>query len=90
MNEDGARRLALIRAIETEDIAEAVLARDDRSYATGLALAEVGQANGGQAARQQGDLFLERRSGLAFDRLAARYPAVVQAEQRARWPGWVD
>jgi hypothetical protein len=90
MNEIGARRLALVRAIETEDTAEAVLTRDDRSYATELALAEVGQANGGQAARRQGDLFLERRSGLAFHRLAARYPAVVQAERRARWPGWVN
>jgi hypothetical protein len=90
MNEHGARRLALVRAIETEDTAEVVLTRDDRSYATGLALAEVGQASGGRAERRQGDVFLERRSGLAFDRLAARYPAVVQAEWRARWPGWVD
>jgi hypothetical protein len=90
MNEDGARRLALVRAVETEDTAEAVLTRDDRSYATGLALAEAGQETRTRSARVREDRFLERRSGLAFDRLATRYPAVVQAERRARWPGWID
>ena len=90
MNEDGARLLAMVRAIEAEDTAETLLTREDRSYATGAALAELSPGDGGRAARRRDQLFLERRSALAFHRLAARYPAVVQAERRARWPGWVD
>lgn len=90
MKEDGARRLALVRAVETEDAAEVLLTRDDRLYATGVALAQLGPEGDGRAARRRGDLFLELRSALAFDRLAARYPAVVQAERRTRWPAWLD
>ena len=90
MKEDGARRLALVRAVETEDTAELLLTRDDRLYATGAALAESGTGSDGRGAARRDDLFLERRSALAFDRLAARYPSVLQAERRARWPGWID
>lgn len=91
MREDGARRLALVRAVETEDIAEVLLTREDRLYATGAALAEVQPGGGGgRDARRREDFFLERRSTLAFERLAARYPAVAQAERRSRWPAWLD
>jgi hypothetical protein len=90
MKEDGARRLALVRAIETEDTAETLLTRDDRAYATGVALSELGLQEGGRAARQRDDAFLERRSALAFERLAMRYPAIAQIERRTRWPGWLD
>jgi hypothetical protein len=90
MKEDAARRLALVRAIETEDVAELLLTRDDRLYATGVALAELGQEGDRRDARRRDDLFLERRSALAFDRLASRFPAVVQVERRSRWPGWAD
>jgi Protein of unknown function (DUF2868) len=92
VKEEGARRLALVRAVETEDTAEALLTRDDRLHATGTALAELGAGNGGGRgdAKRRDDLFLERRSALAFERLATRYPAVARVEQRSRWPGWAD
>ncbi|HEY0026490.1 MAG TPA: DUF2868 domain-containing protein [Allosphingosinicella sp.] len=90
MNEEGARRLALVRAIETEDSAEALLTRDDRLSATGIALTEVGPEGDRRNAASREDRFLERRSFLALERLAARYPAVAQAERRARWPGWIN
>ena len=90
MKEDGARRLALIRAIETSDPAEALLTRDDRLYATGAALAEVDAGVKGREGKRRDEQFLERRSTLAYDRLAARYPAVVQADRRARWPSWLN
>jgi hypothetical protein len=90
MNEAGARRLALVRAVETEDTAEALLTRDDRLSATGVALTHAGPEGDRRESRTRDDRFLERRSGLAFERLAARYPAVVQAERRSQWPGWVD
>jgi len=90
MKEDGARRLALVRAVETEDPGERLLTRDDRLYATGAALADIGPTHSDGNDRRREDHFLERRSALAFDRLAARYPAIAKADRRARWPGWVD
>ena len=90
MNEHGARRLALVRAIETEDVAEVLLTRDDRLYATGVALAELGPEGDGRNAQRRDDLFLARRSALAFDRLASRFPAVAQVERRSSWPHWAD
>ncbi len=90
MKEDGARRLALVRAIETADPAETLLTRADRLYATGAGLAEVEAGVDRREGKRRDDRFLERRSALAFDRLAARYPAVVQADRRARWPGWLN
>jgi hypothetical protein len=90
MNEAGARRLALVRAVETEDTAEALLTRDDRLSATGVALTDAGPEGDRRQSKAREDRFLERRSALAFERLASRYPAVVQAERRTRWPGWVD
>jgi hypothetical protein len=90
MKEDAARRLALVRAIETEDAAEALLTRDDRLHATGVALAQASSSEHARDERQRNDLFLERRSALAFERLATRYPAVAQVERRSRWPGWLN
>jgi hypothetical protein len=90
MKEDVARRLALVRAVEMADPTEALLTRDDRLYATGAALAEVDAGVEGGKPKRREDQFLERRSSLAYDRLAARYPAVIQADRRARWPTWLN
>jgi hypothetical protein len=90
VKEEAARRLALIRAVENEDPSERLLTRDDRLYATGAALAELGPQGNDRGGRRRDDDFLERRSALAFDRLAARYPAIAKADRRARWPGWLD
>jgi hypothetical protein len=86
LTEDDARRLLLVRAIEAEDPAGTILTREDREHATAAALTQTGAAASGQASREA---FLARRSRFALDRLAARYPAVVHAEQRARFPGWL-
>jgi hypothetical protein len=90
MKEDGARRLALVRAIESADPAEALLTRDDRLYATGAALAEINGDIDGRRDKRRDDQLLERRSALAYDRLAARYPAVLEADRRVRWPSWLN
>jgi hypothetical protein len=90
VKEEGARRFALVRAIETRDVDEVLLTRADRLHATGIALAELGSMGDERDRLARNDRFLERRSALAFDRLAARYPAVAQVEQRSRWPGWIN
>ena len=91
MNEDAARKLLLVRAVEGADISESLLTREDRRHATEAALAQgpAPQA-GGSAARRQGEAFLARRAAFAYERLASRYPAVAQACRRAHWPAWLD
>lgn len=87
MNEADARRLLLVRAVETEDAAEALLTRDDRRHATEAARAQLaGAGAGGRAAAES---FLARRAAFALERLEPRYPAVGTALRRARWPGWI-
>ena len=90
MKEDSARQLALVRAIESADTAEALLTRDDRLYATGAALTEIESGSDRRRRQDRDSQFLERRSALAYDRLAARYPMVVQADRRTRWPNWIN
>ena len=85
MTEDEARRVLIVRAIETEDSAEALLTREDRQAATSFGLA----AGGDRSAR--GDArFLAARANFAFERLATRLPPVARAAQASRWPRWVS
>jgi hypothetical protein len=87
MNEDDARTLLLIRAVETEDAAQALLTRDDRQAATASALsAEPGNATGRRADQR----FLASRAAFALARLTARHPAIGRAARATRWPGWLD
>lgn len=86
--EDDARRLLLVRAIEADDSSAALLTREDREHVTRAALAQVGPTEGRR--QSEGAAFLAQRSRFALDRLAARYPAIGQAERGARWPGWIN
>ena len=80
MREEDALAFLLVRAVELEDGAEAVLTRDDRREATAAGLAG-GQADGGG--------FLARRAEFLHERLLARFPAVRRVTAAARWPAWV-
>jgi hypothetical protein len=92
LNEDDARRLLLVRAVESEDASEAVLTREDRRQATEAALASAPprQADGTRTSRSDDHAFLAYRSAFAYDRLAPRYPAVGQACRAAHWPRWLS
>lgn len=93
MNEEEARRLLLVRAVEAEDSAEALLTREDRRQATAVALAETGEASDRQRSgrlSRADEAFLARRAQFGFDRLQTRFPQVGRADRSARWPGWID
>ncbi len=93
MNETDARRLLLVRAVETEDQSEALLTREDRQQATSFALGEGrsgGSGTSGPDRRRTDENFLARRSQFAFGRLATRFPAVAQACRAAHWPPWLN
>ena len=83
MNEQGARRVVLVRAIETADTGHQVLSEDDRKYASRSARELAAwQASDSKSAVTQ-DLFLEQRSEQILKRLAERTPAFGAFQKRA-------
>lgn len=88
LGEYAARDVLLVRAIESEDAAATVLTRDDRQYATSVALNST--RLGERAGRRQTAEFLAQRARLALERLVGRYPALQQAGNLTRWPRFLN
>jgi hypothetical protein len=84
LGEYAARDVLLVRAIEREDTATTVLTRDDRQYATSVALSST--RLGETADRQKTAKFLAQRARLALERLVGRYPKLQHAANLTRWP----
>ena len=83
MNEQGARRVVLVRAIEMADAGHQVLSEDDRKYASRSARELAAwQASDSKSAVTQ-DLFLQQRSEQILKRLAERTPAFGAFQKRA-------
>ncbi|MGZ8341890.1 MAG: DUF2868 domain-containing protein [Telluria sp.] len=82
MNEQVARDVVLVRAIETMDIKSEILSQDDRMYASRSAkeLAQW-QASDSKTA-VTGEHFLQQRSELILKRLSERIPAFAAFAQR--------
>jgi hypothetical protein len=88
MNEQVARDVVLVRAIETTDRKHEILSDDDRMYASRSAkeLAEWQAADSKSAVTA--DHFLQQRSEQILKRLAERTPAFAAFRQRgAGWSG---
>jgi len=83
MNEEVARNVVLVRAIETTDVGHAVLSDDDRKYATRSAreLAAWQAADSHEAANQHH--FLQQRAEQILKRLGERTPAFGAFHKRA-------
>ena len=80
MDEHAARRVVLVRAVESSDAARALLSDADRVWAGRTAAEIVGE-------QAPDHVFLDRRSALVIDRLAKRY-AKVAALARGRSHAW--
>ncbi len=90
LNEEATREVLLVRAIESEDAAAAVLTRDDRQYASTRALNSTPLRETADA--RQAAAFMAHRARYALDRLVARYPMLQRARNLTRWPktlNWV-
>ncbi len=85
LREDDARRLWLVRAVETRDQTEQLLTREDREQAEHHAR----QAVTGTKKRAQRE-FLAARSRFASARLETRHPAFARAIRHSRWPRWLS
>ncbi|MBD8533372.1 MULTISPECIES: DUF2868 domain-containing protein [unclassified Massilia] len=82
MNEQVARRVVLVRAIESADTGHQVLSEDDRKYASRSARELAAwQAADSKAAVTQ-EHFLEQRSEQILKRLAERTPAFASFQRR--------
>lgn len=88
MDEQSARDVVLVRAIETTDAAGVLFTPDDRRYASRAAgeLAHWQAAEDRTAAAPE--LFLAKRAALALDKLGARAPA-LRALRSIRWRPWI-
>jgi hypothetical protein len=83
MNEQVARRVVLVRAIESADTGHQVLSEDDRKYASRSARELAAwQAADSKAAFTQ-EHFLEQRSEQIIKRLAERTPAFASFQRRS-------
>lgn len=77
MDEQLARSVVLVRAIETEDAAHTVLSEDDRMYASRSAR-ELAQWQAADSRSEMTlDHFLEQRAGLLLKRIGERTPAAA-------------
>ena len=85
MTEDEARKVELVRAVETADSDAVLLTREDRQQADGHARSR-GAAPEGRAGEQA---FIARRAEFAVARLSTRHPGISMLLDRTRWPGWV-
>ena len=85
MTEDEARRVELVRAIETEDHAGLLLTREDRDQADGHALTGLGSAPDRKAERR----FVARRAEFAAARLETRHFGIGALLAPNPWLRWI-
>lgn len=91
MDEDAARSVLLIRAVEDSDVRGEVLAPADRRWATREAAPpQVGDAGSRRDSRlsPEEESFLLRRARLLLRGLESRFPPSVAAHEAVRWRGW--
>lgn len=88
MNEDDARQVLLVRALETTDGADA-FSEDDRRHASKAALEMARWRAGERRQALSPAAFLAQRAQLLSDRLAERQPKLLRAAQLLRWPAWL-
>ena len=90
MNEEAARKVLLVRAIETSDTQHQLLSDDDRRYASRSAgeLAQWEAAETGAAVTPS--LFLQKRADQIVERLSVRMPAFGAFARARLWPRGLD
>jgi predicted kinase len=83
MNEQVARRVVLVRAIESADTGHQVLSEDDRKYASRSARELAAWQAADSKARSPRNISCEQRSEQIIKRLAERTPAFAASSAAA-------
>ena len=90
MNEQIARDVVLVRAIESADTERAVFSNEDRTHAS-RAAAELARWRAGERHEAPtADSFVAQRAALLAETLPRRRPAIVRAVHAFDWPSWVS
>ena len=90
MNEQIARDVVLVRAVETADTVRAIFTNEDRTHASRAAaeLARWRASERRQAATAEA--FIGQRAALLAETLPRRSPAIARAASAFDWPAWID
>lgn len=89
MNEQAARNVVLVQAIETADTAHEILSDDDRLYATRSARELAQWAAAEQKSPVTTELFLAQRAEQIIKRLSERWPRFAAfIRRRPLWPAF--
>ena len=90
MNEQIARDVVLVRAVESADSERTVFSNEDRAHASRAAaeLARWRAAERRHAASAES--FIGQRAGLLAETLTRRAPAIARAARAFEWPSWIS
>ena len=89
MNEQGARDVVLVRAVESADTERAIFSNEDRAHAS-RAAAELARWRASEKRQPAtAESFIERRAALLAETLPRRFPAIARAAAAFDWPGWL-
>ena len=89
MNEQPARDVVLVRAIESADTERVIFSNEDRMHAS-RAAAELARWRAGERHEAPtAESFIAQRAALLVETLPRRRPAVVRAVRAFDWPSWI-
>lgn len=89
VNEHAARNVMLVRAIEREDTARALISDSDRDHA-GRAAAELARWSASERGEEaSAELFIEKRAELLAGKVAERERGLASAARSLAWRPWI-
>ena len=89
MNEQLARDVVLVRAIESADTERAILTNEDRTHASRAAAELARWRAGEQRQPAAAESFIGQRAALLAETLPRRAPPIARAVRAFEWPSWV-
>lgn len=90
MNEQTARDVVLVRAIESSDTERTILSNDDRAYAS-RAAGELARWRAGELKQAaSAESFIGQRAQLLSQKLLERAPVLARLARAFEWPAWID
>ncbi len=90
MNENDAREVVLVRAIEVADQDFATLSQEDRQYASRAAAELTRWSAAEKRELASAERYLAQRAHLLLGKLSERRPAVRRAAAAVAWRPWID
>lgn len=90
MNEQTARDVVLIRAIEAADSERSIFTSEDRAHASRAAAELARWRAGEQRAPASAAAFIGQRAALLAETLPRRAPALARAMHAFDWPAWIN